>query len=149
MNHVSKVTSNKTGSQAIEDSRKIDLKEFERDNELALLNNLQTDQEVKPTIPNLFLREKIEAIQKVKKELGIESQAAIEPATIVTTAIFTYFASKFSHPVVKFFNEKVVKPLGPYWNDNLLSHDSTLREKAIQEYFAEIPLRLLSLPNRK
>ena len=97
------------------------------------------------------LRELTRSIQEVQKELGIESYAAVfDPISsffeglTLGTKIFlagaTWIASIFSPEIVRFIENKIQKPLGKYWNDELFStsvkkdvNGCTVREKAIKD----------------
>ena len=97
-----------------------------------VLGEPQTNQDAKPISHALFLRERIETIQRIKEELGIQTQAAVEPMTMATAAIITYFISRHAHDLVKLLTEKVMGPLGPYWNDELISDDEIEKTRAIK-----------------
>ena len=126
---------------------------FEKEPEASATTSLTSEQTVgnsnlqAPEVSEIdtSLKERILAIQEAKKNLSIESQAAMDLGSLISgirTAIdlgqitkfiinnFPDFSKETVHG--QELTDNAIQSLGPYWNIDLLSRNSTAKEKAIQ-----------------
>ncbi len=89
-----------------------------------------------PLISDQSLRARIQAVQAIQKELGIESQAAIEPVAFLTEHAIEltvlWLVSAFGSDAVEFLNKNIIEPLGPDHKD-LFASQPAIRQKAIDK----------------
>lgn len=89
-----------------------------------------------PEIDSLKLH--LQAIQEAQRNLGLQSQAAMDPISDffgglsvggkVALVLTGWAAAVFSHEIIKFVDEKIAKPLGSHWNDALFGAEEARNE---------------------
>ncbi|OGI08080.1 MAG: hypothetical protein A3F80_02055 [Candidatus Melainabacteria bacterium RIFCSPLOWO2_12_FULL_35_11] len=160
MNKVNRVISNnsvrtidygsKNNDEAEELTRSVEVTTFQG-------NNLDLEPDSELASSKLFLRDKVIAAQRLKRELGIENQAAIEPFSLIAIASGAAAGAKAAYDIYKSWSTEkaqkkaiaevdtavtsAIEALGEkYWDNNLLSTALDEASKGVEKLRSDVSL---------
>ncbi|OGI12798.1 MAG: hypothetical protein A3I68_04925 [Candidatus Melainabacteria bacterium RIFCSPLOWO2_02_FULL_35_15] len=150
MDKVNKIEFNSIKKKPIENNGKTNSSEVKVKHLPVVTSELEIEQATKSTLHNSFLRQRIEAIQMTKKELGIENQAAMFGGGVgeaflfgaiaggtgwVAKKILDFFTAESPKSEVEDASKVAIQALNEegYWNDDLINMDYSDRAKAIDK----------------
>lgn len=148
MNKANKIEVSSIKRRPIENNGKTNSREVKAKYSSVVTSEPEIERNTKPILYDSSLREKIETIQKLKKELGIENQAAMFGGGVgeaflfgaiaggtgwVAKKILDFFTAESPKSEVEDASKIAIQALNEegYWNDDLINMDYSDRAKAI------------------